>query len=224
MIRLLDIILSLTALVILLPLLATIALLLLCTGEGKVLYKQSRVGRKKRLFNLLKFATMLEDSPNLPGGDITSRGDPRVLPVGKFLRKTKINELPQLINILFGDLSIIGPRPLTPNNFKLYRKEVQDIISTMRPGLSGIGSVIFRDEESIIAMSPKKAIDCYRDEISPYKGQLEEWYAKKNNLFLYLALILLTGWVVIFPKSNIVWKLFSSLPAPDTSLKKNLYL
>ena len=84
------------------------------------------------MFNLLKFATMLEDSPNLPGGDITSGNDPRVLPVGKFLRKTKINELPQLINILVGEISVIGPRPLTPKNFEMYNGDVQEMIDALK--------------------------------------------------------------------------------------------
>ena len=126
--RLFDIILSVFALILLIPLFAAISVLLLCTGEGKIFYKQERVGREKKLFKLLKFATMLEDSPNLPGGDITLGNDPRVLPVGRILRKTKINELPQLINILRGELSLVGPRPLTPRNFAMYNQEVQETI------------------------------------------------------------------------------------------------
>ena len=222
MTRLFDVILSLVALLILLPLLAPISILLLCTGEGKVFYRQERVGREKKSFNLLKFATMLEDSPNLPGGDVTSGNDPRVLPIGRILRKTKINELPQLINILRGEMSIVGPRPLTPKNFAFYSQKVQETISKVKPGLSGIGSIVFRDEESIISNSERSPIDCYQEEISPYKGKLEEWFFKNQSLALYFLLIFLTLWVVFFPRISLIWKVFSSLPTPPQQLMKHL--
>ena len=220
MTRFCDIILSFAALLLLSPLFVPIILILVCTGEGKIFYKQQRVGKNNKTFRLLKFATMLEDSPNLPGGDITIDKDPRVLPFGKFLRKTKINELPQLINILNGQISIIGPRPLTLRNFKFYDQEKQKIISTMRPGLSGIGSIVFRDEQSIISMSDKEPLECYREDISPYKGELEKWYAEKRSIYYYFILIFSTLWVVIFPKSSIIWKIFDDLPVPPDPLKK----
>ena len=218
MTRFLDLILSSAAFVVLIPLLAPLALLLSCTGEGKVFYRQERIGRGKKRFYLLKFATMLEDSPNLPGGDITSGNDPRVLPIGKYLRKTKINELPQLINILVGELSVIGPRPLTPKNFEMYNTDVQEMISKVRPGLSGIGSTVFRDEEAVIALSPKSSIKCYQEDISPYKGKLECWFIDNKSFLLYLALILITVWIVLFPKSKIIWKIFPELPSPPKNL------
>ena len=222
MTRLFDVILSSVALLILLPLLAPISILLLCTGEGKVFYRQERIGKGKKSFNLLKFATMLENSPNLPGGDITSGNDPRVLPVGKFLRKTKINEIPQLLNIFLGDISIIGPRPLTPRNFDFYDNETQYAISKIKPGLTGVGSIVFRDEESIIRNSSKSPEECYKEDITPYKGELEKWFYKNQSLYLYFSLIFLTAWVVFFPKSGIVWNVFSSLPTPAAKIKKQL--
>ena len=151
---------------------------------------------------------MLEDSPNLKGGDITSGDDPRVLPVGMFLRKTKINELPQLINILFGDISIVGPRPLTPRNFEFYDIKTQDAIAKIKPGLTGIGSIVFRDEESIIHSSSKSPKKCYQEDITPYKGKLEKWFSLNKSLNLYFLLILITVWVVFFPKSGIVLECF----------------
>ena len=222
MTRLFDVILSSVALLILLPLLAPISILLLCTGEGKVFYRQERIGKGKKSFNLLKFATMLENSPNLPGGDITSGNDPRVLPVGKFLRKTKINEIPQLLNIFLGDISIIGPRPLTPRNFDFYDNETQYAISKIKPGLTGVGSIVFRDEESIIRNSSKSPEKCYKEDITPYKGELEKWFSQNQSLYLYFLLIFLTAWVVFFPKSGIVWKVFSSLPTPPDKIQKLL--
>lgn len=212
MTRLFDIILSSLALITLLPLLAPLALLLSCTGEGKVFYKQERIGKGKKRFKLVKFATMLEDSPNLPGGDITSWRDPRVLPLGKYLRITKINELPQLFNILVGDISIVGPRPLTFKNFDMYDVDTQKIISKMRPGLTGVGSIVFRDEESILKKSPKDIEACYREDIAPFKGELESWYFMNQSIFLYFNLIFLTIWAVISPKSVIIWKLYPNMP------------
>jgi lipopolysaccharide/colanic/teichoic acid biosynthesis glycosyltransferase len=176
MIRFFDLFFSSTAIILFSPLLLPMAFLLLCTGEHKIFYRQKRVGLNGVSFNLLKFATMLENSPNLPGGDITSGNDPRVLPLGKFLRKTKLNELPQLVNIILGDISLVGPRPLTPNNFSFYDKKTQEIIKKVKPGLTGVGSIVFRDEESIIKNSHKNPVDCYREDISPYKGQLESWF------------------------------------------------
>lgn len=221
MIRIFDILFSSLALVVLSPMLLTIVLILWLTGEGKVFFKQDRVGKNCKTFGLLKFATMLENSPNLPGGDITSGEDPRVLPVGKFLRKTKINELPQLINIFLGDISIVGPRPLTPRNFKYYDAKTQETIVKIKPGLTGIGSIVFRDEESIIQNSHKKPIDCYREDISPYKGDLERWFYKKKSIFIYFTIIFLTVNSLFFPSSKFVWKIFKDLPLPRDNLFNN---
>src|SRR5574344_1953319 len=115
--RLMDITLSGFALLVLLPLLIPVCIGLLLTGEHQVFYFQQRIGRRNKKFGIWKFATMLKNSPNLAGGLHTTRGDPRVLPFGRFLRQTKINELPQLINILKGDMSIVGPRPLVDKTF-----------------------------------------------------------------------------------------------------------
>ena len=150
MIRFFDIFLSLVSLLCLAPLLILVALVLRWSGEGEIFYKQKRVGFKNNQFDLLKFATMLKDSPNIGTKTITLKNDPRVLPIGKFLRMTKVNELPQLINILRGDMSIIGPRPLTLETFRMYSLEVQSEIIKCRPGLSGVGSIVFRDEQSLL--------------------------------------------------------------------------
>ena len=115
---------------------------------------------------LLKFATMLKDSPNIGTGTVTMKRDPRVLPFGRILRKTKVNELPQLLNILFGQMSLIGPRPLTKQTFGSYPKATQDVISAVSPGLSGIGSIVFRGEEEIMA-GANASVDFYENVIAP---------------------------------------------------------
>ena len=102
-------------------------------------------------FLILKFATMLEQSPNIGNGDITVRDDPRVLPVGRFLRKTKINELPQLWNVLIGEMSLVGPRPLTLNQFGLYSADTAAVIAKAKPGITGVSALVFRDEERFLA-------------------------------------------------------------------------
>ncbi len=123
--RLLDIILSATALCFLMPLLVPVILILLFTGEREVFYLQKRIGYRNRPFYIWKFATMLKNSPNIGTGEITLRNDPRVTPFGKVLRLTKINELPQIINVLKGDMSIVGPRPLMEVSFLLYPEDVR---------------------------------------------------------------------------------------------------
>lgn len=216
--RLFDIIFSGIALLILAPLLVPIMILLRLTGEGEIFYVQQRVGANGRMFGLLKFATMLKNSPNIGTGTVTVKNDPRVLPMGGFLRKTKINELPQLINILVGDMSIVGPRPQDKRCFDVFPKDVQSEIVKVKPGLSGIGSIFFRDEEDLLheAANPTWFYD---EVIAPYKGALEKWYVKNATLTNYFLVIFVTAWVVIFPKSRIAWNVFKGLPVPPPQLK-----
>ena len=156
---------------------------------------------------------MLKNSLNLGSGSITLEDDFRVTKPGKFLRKTKINELPQLINILKGDISLVGPRPLVEQSFKLYSEEIQSKIYRVKPGLTGIGSIVFRDEESLISKNKDEDIyKFYKRVISPYKGDLEMWYQKNRSFLLDIQLILMTVWVVIFSKSKLYEKWFKGLP------------
>ena len=215
--RLLDVLLSGLALLVLSPLLVPVAIALRLTGEGEVFFIQQRVGRGGQPFGLYKFATMLKDSPNIGTGTVTVKGDPRVLPLGRLLRKTKINELPQLLNILKGDMSIIGPRPQTRRCFDAFPARSQAAIIQVRPGLSGIGSIVFRDEEELMHASAEPE-RFYDEVIMPYKGALEEWYVAHQGLWTYLAAIFATAWVVLFPKSDIVWKLFPGLPVSPAEL------
>lgn len=208
--RFFDILASLIALIILSPLLIPIVIILKLTGEHEVFYFQKRIGLKNKEFNIFKFATMMKDSPNIGTGEITLRNDPRVTPAGKFLRKTKINELPQLINVLIGDMSIVGPRPLMKKSFDLYSEEVKKSIYDSRPGITGIGSVIFRDEEKIISES--KDIQATYRQIFEYKGKVEMWYRKHISFYTDTMIIFLTVWHVLFSKSQLVYKVFSSLP------------
>ena len=219
--RFFDILFSSFALLMLSPLLIPIVIILKFSGEGEVFFLQDRIGKDGGSFRLFKFATMLKDSPNLGTGTITMRDDPRVLPVGKFLRKTKINELPQLINILFGDMSVIGPRPLTAQTFGSYSEATQIVIRQVRPGLSGLGSIVFRKEEEIMHETTA-SVDFYHNIIAPYKGALEEWFVANKSLYIYFMAIFTTVWVVIFPKARVAWTIFKDLPEPPEELKEAL--
>lgn len=210
--RLLDIVISIISLLLFLPFGLIIAVILKFTGEGEIFYVQTRVGKDRKPFGLIKFATMLKDSPNMGTGTITIENDPRVLPFGKFLRKLKLNEVPQFLNILKGDMSLVGPRPMAFQDFAYYSPDVQEQIVKVRPGLTGIGSVVFRDEESIMARSSKPSIDCYKEDIVFYKGQLELWYIENKSLWLDLKLILLTAVVLIAPCNTLYRKLLRDPP------------
>ena len=198
-----------------------IIIILKLTGEGEVFFLQERIGKDGEIFKLFKFATMLKNSPNIGTGTVTMRDDPRVLPVGKFLRKTKINELPQLLNIFIGDMSIIGPRPLTIQTFGAYSETIQSLIKQVRPGLSGVGSIIFRGEEEIMH-SASASIDFYTNVIAPYKGALEEWFVLNKSLYIYFVAIFTTVWAVFIPSTKIAWQVFKDLPKPPTELKQAL--
>ena len=214
--RLLDVVLSFLALAVLAPLLLPVMIILRLTGEGEIFYIQERAGRGGNPFGLYKFATMLKNSPNIGAGEITLREDPRVLPIGKFLRKTKINELPQLLNIFTGDMSVVGPRPMVLNTYAHYPEEAREKLNTIRPGLTGIGSIIFRDEERYLA-DLDEPMEFYREHIIPYKSDLELWFVKNNSLWLYIKIIFVTAWVVVFSSSTIADKAFVGIPRlPNT--------
>ena len=212
--RILDILLSLFALLILFPFFIPIIIILLFSGEHKVFYLQKRVGFKNKNFQIIKFATMLSNSANMGSGSLTLKNDPRVLPFGSFLRRTKINELPQILNIIIGDLSIVGPRPQMRVDFEKYSDEIKKNIYNVRPGLTGIGSIIFRDEESLIsnAAESENPHDFYKRVIAPYKGELEMWYQVNRSFLLDFKLIFMTVWVIIFPKTRLYEKWFNDLP------------
>lgn len=214
--RFFDIVFSGLALIALMPFLLPIILILRFTGEGEIFYVQERVGRGGKLFGLLKFATMMKNSENMGSGDITVKNDPRVLPFGAFLRKTKLNELPQLINIFKGDISVVGPRPMTPKIYQHYSGEAQTTLNTIRPGLTGIGSVVFRDEERYLD-GRDDPFTFYKDSIIPYKSSLEIWYVKNRSIALYFILIFLTAMAIVSPNTaQWVDKLLNNLPPkPD---------
>jgi lipopolysaccharide/colanic/teichoic acid biosynthesis glycosyltransferase len=210
--RIIDLLIAGIALILLSPILIPIMIILALTGEHEIFYFQKRVGYKKQLFDIWKFATMLKNSPNIGTGEITMHNDPRVLPIGNFLRKTKINELPQIINVLKNDMSIVGPRPLMPISFKNYSPSIQEKIYNTKPGMTGIGSLIFRDEESIVSAHKDNPLKFYQEHIFPFKAEVEMWYQQNASLSTDIKIIFLTAWSIVFPKNELSKKFFKDLP------------
>ncbi len=208
--RMMDICLSGAALVLLLPLWIPIMIVLRLTGEGEVFFRQKRLGYNNREFFVWKFVTMARNSSVT--GTITAKNDPRILPFGRFLRDTKINELPQLINVFTGDMSLVGPRPLTPEAFDLYPEELKPLVYRATAGVTGIGSVVFRNEEQILANSKRGLRECYKDEIMPIKGALEVWYQQNLSLLTDIKIILLTIIAIIRPDNMLHIEWFRDLP------------
>lgn len=210
--RVLDLTIAITTLVVLSPFLIPLLIALKFTGEGEIWYKQNRVGYKNQNFKIWKFATMLKNSPNMGTGSLTVRNDPRVTLVGEYLRKSKINELPQIVNVIKGDMSIVGPRPQMKVDYDVYPAEVQANIYNYKPGITSIGSIIFRDEERLMSESGRPIKEYYKDTIAPYKGEVELWYQKKANLLSDIKIIFLTAWVIIFPRSTLMYRWFKDIP------------
>lgn len=208
--RLIDIFLSVTVLLILLPVLLPIIFLLGISGDGDVFYFQERIGHKNKPFYIWKFATMIKNSLNIGLGGVTVKNDPRVTPIGRILRKTKINELPQVINILRGDMTLVGPRPLIMAGFLNYSEDMQNKIYNVKPGLTGIGSVIFRDEETLVSKSTDFK-ELYR-RINSDKGQLELWYQENMSIKTDFLIVFLTAYSIFFPKQTLTYKVFKNLP------------
>lgn len=216
-----DLCLSLLGLIGVSPILLLVMLVLRFTGEKEVFYRQERMGLNGRSFLMIKFATMLKDSPNLGAGTLTLRGDPRITPVGRYLRITKINELPQLLNVAFGEMSFVGARPLPRRSFNRFESEVQARIYATPPGITGIGSIVFRDEEKLLTLAESKGLDpqtLFTHYIYPYKGRLELWYQTNRSFVLDIQILLLTFWQIVAPRSDLVFRLFRDLPPRPTML------
>lgn len=219
--RFFDIAVSLAVLLALSPVLLAVMLILKLTGEHEVFYLQDRVGHLGKIIKVTKFATMLKNAPNMGTGDVTAANDPRVLPVGRILRKTKLNEFPQFWDVLVGKLSLVGWRPLTPKGFASYPDDLKPEIVKVKPGITGIGSLVFRDEEEIIGKATAlghEVLDCYRNDILPFKGALEVWYVHNGNLWIDWKLLICTAIAVFRPGWTGYRSWFQGLPEPTSEI------
>ncbi len=223
--RLFDVFVSGCVLFFLSPILLVVIVILKLTGEREAFYFQDRVGYLGKIIQVTKFVTMLKNSPNMGSQDITLRDDPRVLPVGKFLRKSKLNEVPQFWDVFVGKLSLVGWRPLMPQGFADYPQWVQEKIVNVKPGLTGIGSLVFRDEEAIIARAQSEGRDlrqCYREDIMPFKGALESWYVDHANFVTDVKILMATAIAVLAPNWRGFWGWFAGIPKPESQILKEV--
>lgn len=217
--RFFDICFSLLGLIVLCPVFLIVAIILRFTGEGEIFYRQKRIGQFGEEFEILKFATMLKNSPNIGTGTITSKNDPRILPVGRVLRKTKINELPQLINVVIGEMSLIGPRPHAERDLHGVAPDVLVRVLTLKPGLSGVGSLVFRNEERILQMfdDPRAFYD---NDLAPYKAALEIWYLQNKGPHMYFLLILATLLSLFWDEKKVSAFFLKDIPEAPERLKR----
>lgn len=220
--RAVDFLLALVLLILLSPVLIFLIILLGISGDGAIFFFQNRMGFQAKDFDIWKFATMRKGSARMKGGAITLNGDPRVTLPGKFLRASKLNELPQLINVIKGEMSIVGPRPLIRKSFEQYPPEIQASINTLKPGITGIGSIVFRNEAFLMARAGVDPHVFYKEQILPYKGKLEDWYVNNQTFRTDLLILGLTAYVLFMPATpQLIFKIFPSLPKSPSFLEKD---
>jgi len=187
--RIVDVVASAIGLLLLGPVMLLAAVLVKLSSPGPVLFRQQRVGRGLRPFWIYKFRSMVQDAPQR-GGPITIGDDRRITPIGRWLRKTKIDELPQLLNVLKGEMSLVGPRPEAPRYVELFRRDYEEILR-VRPGITDLASIRYRDEAAILGRSPDPEQE-YVGRVLPEKIRLAREYIAGRSLWLDLRLIAAT--------------------------------
>jgi len=195
--RLFDLIASLTALVLLSPLLLGIAAAIKLDSPGPIFFRQERVGRHGRLFRIHKFRTMVADAERV-GPQLTRDADPRVTRVGAYLRRSKLDELPQLLDVVRGDMSLVGPRPEVPRYVALYPPEVRELVLSVRPGITDTASVRYRDESAQLAAGtdPERL---YIESIMPHKLELCVEYVRTRSLAGDIMIVVRTVAALVRP-------------------------
>ena len=188
--RIFDFVASLVGFLLLSPIFALIAIAIKLDDRGSVFFKQKRVGRNWRLFKIIKFRTMVMDAEK-KGKQITTADDPRITKVGKFLRKYKLDEFPQLINVIKGDMSLVGPRPEVPKYAKIY-KDDYDLILKVRPGITDYASIYFIEENELVNSQTQDPEEIYIKKIMPAKIELYKKYVNEMSFWIDLKLIFLT--------------------------------
>lgn len=196
--RAFDIAASALGLLILSPVFGFLIILIKREDPGPVFYRGPRLGRGDKPFNILKFRTMREEAASYDGPRLTAEDDARVTPLGKWLRDTKLNELPQLWNVLKGEMSLVGPRPEDPEIAQTWPLDVRAEVLSMRPGITSPASVLFRDEEKMLSAS--RLMDTYLGEIQPSKLRLDQLYVRRHSFLLDLDVLFWTFLVVLVPK------------------------
>jgi len=192
--RCLDIVVSLIGLLLLAPMFALLALLIKVDSPGRVFFRQTRIGKHFRPFDIYKFRSMT-DQRERPGSLITVGADPRITRSGHIIRKLKLDELPQLFNVLIGDMSLVGPRPEVPEFVDLFRRDFEEILK-VRPGITDLGSLKYRDEATILAQSADSRAE-YINRILPDKISLAKQYIAQSSLGFDVKLIFRTLYAIV---------------------------
>jgi lipopolysaccharide/colanic/teichoic acid biosynthesis glycosyltransferase len=187
--RIFDVSVAAVGLIALSPLMLILAVLIKCDSQGPVFFKQKRIGKNFRAFLIYKFRTMKENA-ELSGPVITIGEDPRITRVGRFLRSAKVDELPQLINVLKGEMSLVGPRPELPRFVELFRRDYAEIL-TVRPGITDLASLKYQDEAKLMSQFTNPEEEYVRS-ILPDKIRLAKEYIDCSSIFFDLSLILRT--------------------------------
>jgi lipopolysaccharide/colanic/teichoic acid biosynthesis glycosyltransferase len=198
--RAIDVLAAAIGVMLLLPVFAAIAVAIRLDDGGPVFFRQTRIGRSGRPFQIDKFRSM-KASPTGVGSNLTVAGAPRVTRVGAFLRRTKLDELPQLINVLMGEMSLVGPRPETPDLIVHYTPAQREVVLSVRPGMTDYASLLLRDESAILARAGDPA-RFYRERLIPLKVQLSAGYISEIGPRTDFRIILATLWSVVFPSAR----------------------
>jgi lipopolysaccharide/colanic/teichoic acid biosynthesis glycosyltransferase len=193
--RTLDVVASALGLLILSPVLAVVAAVIKLDSPGPVFFRQTRVGRGGRPFRIYKFRSMVADAQRA-GTALTVRADPRITRVGRFLRRNKLDELAQLVNVLVGDMSIVGPRPEVPEFMQFYTPDQRAVLIAMRPGITDYAAILFRDESSLLD-GERDPVDVYRRVIMPAKFACYERYSREIGVLTDLRIIVATALVLV---------------------------
>ena len=188
--RIFDLILVIPGLIVLLPVFTIVALFIKLKDGGDILFKQVRVGKDGKHFNVLKFRTMVINAEKL-GDKITTGNDPRITPIGSFLRKYKLDELPQLFNVLKGEMSLVGPRPEVPEYVEYYPEDIRKIVLSVPPGITDKASIEFVNENDLLSDS-KDPLSDYKNKVLPVKLAYNVDYVKERSLWMDFSLIFKT--------------------------------
>jgi lipopolysaccharide/colanic/teichoic acid biosynthesis glycosyltransferase len=190
--RVFDLFLAIFALILSSPVLLLVALAVAVSSKGPIIYRQWRIGKGRRKFQLLKFRTMV-DRPQQAGPNVTPAGDTRITAVGRLLRKWKLDELPQLFNVIRGDMSFVGPRPDVPEYLATLNSSQAQVLS-LYPGLTGLATLKYRDEEQILAEVPSEQLEgFYCSKLLPEKVRIDLVYARSAGFMSDLGILLLTA-------------------------------
>jgi lipopolysaccharide/colanic/teichoic acid biosynthesis glycosyltransferase len=192
--RIFDVATSIIGLIVLLPFFIIIAILIKLNDKGPIFYKQKRIGQNFKPFELLKFRTMIVNADKI-GPAVTKDGDPRITKIGKFLRKAKLDELPQLWNVIRGDMSIVGPRPQVEKYLQYCKDDYKEILK-VKPGITDYATIKFRNEEEILSKY-NDTESAYIKYVLPEKIKLYKTYIKEIGFFTDLKIIFWTLWRIV---------------------------